>query len=147
MVRSSATTVDEFLDELDPEHRDVVEEVRATILDNLPEGYVEAVRWGMLTYEVPLDRSGPTYNGQPLMYAALTRQARHYSLYLTGPYSDEAGGEAFRAAYRETGKKLDMGKSCVRFRQLDDLPLDVVGDEIARLDVEEFLGIVDSVRG
>jgi len=144
MVRSTATSVEEYLDELDDEAASVVTEVRDTILASLPEGYVESMRWGMITYEVPMEVSGPTYNDQPLMYAAIAKQARHYSLYLTGPYSEAAAGDSFREAYRATGKKLDMGKSCVRFKRLDDLPLDVVGDEIARLDVDEFLGIVDS---
>lgn len=116
------------------------------ILANLPEGYVEAVRWGMITYEVPMDVSGPTYNGQPLLYAAIAKQQRHYSLYLTGPYSGPAAGDAFREACLATGRRLDMGKSCVRFRRLEDLPLDVVGDEVARLDVEQFLGLVDRAR-
>ena len=140
MARSTATTVEDYLDELDDDAAAVVAEVRDTILANLPEGYVESMRWGMITYEVPMELSGPTYNDQPLMYAALAKQARHYALYLTG------AGDSFREAYRATGKRLDMGKSCVRFKRLDDLPLDVVGDEIARLDVEEFLGIVDSPR-
>ena len=148
MARSSATTVDEYLDELDDESRAVVEEVRATILQHLPEGYVESMRWGMIAYEVPLELSGPTYNDQPLMYAALARQARHYAVYLTGPWSDPDGAlQDFRAAYTATGKKLDMGKSCVRFTQLDDLPLDVLGEEVARLDVDEFVGIAERAHG
>ena len=148
MARSSATTVDEYLDELDDESRAVVEEVRATILQHLPEGYVESMRWGMIAYEVPLELSGPTYNDQPLMYAALARQARHYAVYLTGPWSDPDGAlQDFRAAYAATGKKLDMGKSCVRFTRLDDLPLDVLGEEVARLDVDEFVGIAERAHG
>lgn len=148
MARSDAATVDEYLEELDDESREVLEQVRGTILANLPDGYVEAMRWGMISYEVPLEVSGPTYNDQPLTYAALARQARHYSVYLTGPWSDPDGALAeFREAYLATGKKLDMGKSCVRFKRLDDLPLDVIGDEIARLDVDEFVGIVERAHG
>ena len=102
----------------------------------------------MIAYEVPLEVSGPTYNDQPLTYAALARQSCHYSVYLTGPWSDPDGALAeFREAYLATGKKLDMGKSCVRFKRLDDLPLDVIGDEIARLDVDEFVGIVERAHG
>lgn len=144
MARSNAATVDEYLDELDDESRATVEHVRATILAKLPDGYIETMRWGMIAYEVPLEVSGPTYNDQPLLYAALARQARHFAVYLTGPWSDPDGALAeFREAYLASGKKLDMGKSCVRFKRLDDLPLDVIGDEIARLDVEEFIGIAE----
>lgn len=148
MARSSAETVDAYLEELDDDSREVVEQVRATILDNLPDGIVEGMRWGMISYEVPLERSGPTYNGQPLMYAALARQARHYAVYLTGPYSDPDGAlQEFREAYLATGKNLDMGKSCVRFRKLDDLPLDVIGAEVARYDVDEFIGMAERAHG
>lgn len=148
MARSNAATVDEYMDELDDDAAEVVETVRATILEHLPDGYVETMRWGMIAYEVPLEVSGPTYNDQPLMYAALARQARHYAVYLTGPWSDADGAlQDFREAYLATGKKLDMGKSCVRFKRLDDLPLDVVGEEIARLDVDEFVGIAERAHG
>lgn len=148
MVRSDAATVEEYLEQLDDDDRAVVEEVRRTILARLPEGYVEVMRWGMITYEVPLERSGPTYNGKPLMYAALARQARHFAVYLTGPWTDPEGAlEDFRAAYRATGRPLDMGKSCVRFRRLDDLPLDVVGDEVARVSVDDLVGIVERAHG
>ena len=144
MARSSAETVEAYLAELSDEDRAVVEEVRRTVLDRLPDGYVETMRWGMITYEVPLEISGPTYNGQPLMYAAVARQSRHFAVYLSGPWSDPDGAlEDFRAAYRASGRELDMGKSCVRFRDLDDVPLDVLGDEIARLPVDEFVGIAE----
>ncbi|HUH07429.1 MAG TPA: DUF1801 domain-containing protein, partial [Egibacteraceae bacterium] len=107
----------------------------------LPEGYEENLRWGMICYEVPLERSGPTYNGQPLMYAALAAQKRHMSLYLTGVYADESLLGDFRSRYLAAGKKLDMGKSCVRFKSVDDLPLSVVGDTIAEVGVDEFVAM------
>jgi uncharacterized protein YdhG (YjbR/CyaY superfamily) len=128
-------TVAQYLAELPDDRREAIATVRATILANLPDGMEDAVEWGMLTYQVPMERSGPTYNGKPLMYAALASHKRHMALYLTDVYIDEARLER----YRSTGKRLDMGKSCVRFRSLDDLPLDLVGETIRATTVDDFL--------
>ncbi len=131
MVQSKASTVAEYLAELPDQQRAEVSAVRDVILANLPDGYTEAMAWGMITWQVPLEVSGPTYNKQPLSYVALAAQKRHCSIYLTtvmGP-----GAESFRSRYLATGKKLDMGKSCVRFQSASDLPLDLIGEEIARM--------------
>ena len=90
--------------------------VRDVVLANLPDGYEEVMQYGMISYIVPTSILAETYNGQPLMYAALASQKRYMSLYLTNVYSDEGSAEWFRQRYAETGKKLNMGKSCVRFR-------------------------------
>lgn len=131
MVQSKATTVEQYLEELPPEKRDVVTEVRKTILDNLPEGYSESMNWGMISYEIPLEDYPDTYNGQPLGYLALAAQKRYYSLYMMGVYGDPEQEAKLEKGFEEAGKKLDMGKSCVRFRKLDDVPLDVLGELIA----------------
>lgn len=89
MVRSEAGTVEAYLEELPPERREVVSEVREAILEHLPDGYEETMNWGMVSYEVPLERYPDTYNGEPVMYAALAARKRHYALYLTGVYMDE----------------------------------------------------------
>ena len=143
-MRSTSTTPEEYLAELPDDRREAIERVRDVILQHLPEGYEEAVGHGMLTYSVPLVRHPDTYNGEPLVYAALASQKRNMALYLMGAYAD--GGEAFRAAYRATGKRLDMGKSCVRFRTLDDLPLELVGETIASLPVDEFVRRYEQAR-
>ena len=142
-MRSEAATVAEYLDSLPDDRRDGLEAVRRVILTNLPPGYVETMNWGMISYEVPLEVYPDTYNGKPLMYAALASQKHHMALYLTGVYSSEAERAAFEDAYRASGKRLDMGKSCVRFKRIDDLPLDVVGATIAAVPVEAF---VESTR-
>ena len=146
-MRSDAATVEEYLASLPDERRRDLIEVRQVVLANLPEGYEEAMNWGMITYQVPLDRHPDTYNGQPLMYAALASQQRHMAVYLTGVYADEAARTAFLTQYRATGKRLDMGKSCVRFRRLDDLPLEVVGEAIAAFGVDEFIELSERARG
>lgn len=139
MVSSKATTVEEYLGELPDDRRVAISEVRRVILDNLPEGYVETMNWGMIAYEIPLETQPDTYNGQPLAYAALASQKNYMSLYLWGVYGDESAAATFRERYEATGKRLDMGKSCVRFRRVDDLPLDVIADTIAATSADELI--------
>lgn len=144
MVRSKAGTVEEYLAELPEDRRSTVSAVRDVILANLPAGYVEGVQWGMITYSVPLEVSGKTYNGQPLGYVSLASQKNHLSLYLMGVYGERE--QEFRAEFEATGRKLDMGKSCVRFKRLDDLPLDLIGREVARQGVDDFVAKVRAAR-
>ncbi|UCD36771.1 MAG: DUF1801 domain-containing protein [Fidelibacterota bacterium] len=138
-MRSDASTVEAYLSELPPERRQALETVRQTILANLPAGIEEVMNWGMITYQVPLERYPDTYNGQPLMYAALASQKHHMAVYLTGIYASVEARRKFESAYKATGKRLDAGKSCVRFRKLDDLPLDLIGTSIASENVESFI--------
>lgn len=145
-MRSDAATVDEYLAGLPEERREAIGTVRDVILSNLPEGYEEAMRWGMIAYEVPLATEPDTYNGQPLMYAALASQKNHMAVYLTGVYADDRARESFLEAYRATGKRLDMGKSCIRFRKLEHLPLEVIAEAVGRYQVPEFLTLVTQAR-
>ncbi len=146
-MRSDAETVDEYLAELSEDWREAVARVRDVVLANLPDGVVEVMNWGMITYEIPLATYPNTYNGQPLMFAALASQKRHMALYLHSIYADEGARDRFEQAYRETGKRMDIGKSCVRFRSLLDLPLDVVADAIAAVDVPTYLETYERVHG
>lgn len=104
------------------------------------------MNWGMITYQVPLERFPDTYNGRPLMYAALASQQRHMALYLTAVYADPPARDRFLEAYRATGKRLDAGRSCVRFRRLDDLALDAVAEAVGTFGVDEFLAIATRAR-
>ncbi len=140
-MRSDAASVEEYLDSLPADRREAISTVREGILGALPDGYVEEMRWGMISYEVPLAIQPDTYNGKPLMYAALASQKRHMAIYLSGVYADPEARERFEAAYRATGRRFDMGKSCVRFRRLDDLPLEVIEDAIARHPVDDFVAL------
>ena len=139
MVRSDANTVEQYLAEIPDDRRADVEMVRETILANLPEGFVETMRWGMITYEVPLDTYPETYNGQPLMFLALAAQKNHLALYLTNVAFMPGGEERFKARYLETGRKLDMGRSCLRFKTADDLATDLVAETIRSTSLEEFI--------
>ncbi|MEE9270000.1 MAG: DUF1801 domain-containing protein [Candidatus Krumholzibacteria bacterium] len=144
-MQSRANTVAQYLSELPDDRRTAIEEVRRVVLENLPQGYEEAMNWGMITYQVPLEKYPDTYNGQPLMYAALASQKNHMAVYLTGIYMAEEARRKFEAAYKATGKRFDAGKSCVRFRKLDDIPLPLIGETIASIGVEEFVRRVKAI--
>jgi hypothetical protein len=146
MVSSAASTVEEYLAELPPERAAVIEQVRELVLANLPSGVVETMNWGMIAYEIPLERHADTYNGQPLLYAALAAQKRHYALYLHSVYASEDVAERLRAAYDDAGMKLDVGRSCVRFTRLDRLLPDAVAEAISAVTVDEYIELYEAAR-
>ncbi|WHT21252.1 DUF1801 domain-containing protein [Crossiella sp. CA-258035] len=143
-MQSSANTVEDYLAELPPDRRETVAAVREVVLANLPEGYEEGMDFGMICWHVPLSRYPDTYNGHPLGYVALASQKQYLSLYLMGAYAD---GDDFRARYEATGKKLNMGKSCVRFKKLADLPLELIGEVVAEVTPEQYIEIYEKARG
>jgi len=145
-MKSSATTPDAYVKSLPADRREAIRAVRATILKNLPKGYEESIDFGVLTYAVPLKRYPDTYNGRPLAIAALASQKQYMSLYLMCVYGSATLKTWFAAEFKKAGKKLNMGKSCVRFKSVDDLPLDVVGKAIARVSVDDFLRIYERSR-
>jgi len=142
-MRSEAATVEGYLAELADDRREAIEAVRTVILENLPSGYAEVMNWGMITYEVPLEIYPDTYNRQPLMFAALASQKNYMAVYLTGIYISDAARDEFEKAYRATGKRFDVGKSCVRFRKLEDLPLELIGETIASIPVVRLIARVE----
>lgn len=146
MARGEATSVDAYLAELPDDRRAVVAAVRKTILDHLPDGYVEGMAYGMIGYAIPLSRYPDTYNGQPLGYIALAAQKNYYALYLNGVYQDPEQLDHLRKAFAAAGKKLDMGKSCVRFRRLEDLPLNAIGEIVASTPPAAFIATYEAVR-
>lgn len=145
-MRSTASTPEEYLAELPADRSASLSTVRAVIRKHLPKGYEEAVNWGMITYQVPVQRLPATYNKQPLCYVSLAAQKNYNALYLMSVYGDEAHAAKLRAAFEKSGKKLDMGKSCVRFRSADDLPLDTIGEIVASVPVEKWIEIYQASR-
>jgi len=139
MVTSDASTVDAYLAGLPADRRIAIARVREIVNANLPSGYEEGMQFGMIGWYVPLSRYPDTYNGQPLGIAALASQKNYMAIYLNGVYSDPAIEKWFRRAFEASGKKLDMGKSCVRFTSLAALPLEVIGETIAKVSVEQLL--------
>ncbi len=146
MVSSKATTVSQYLSELSPERRALVGAVRDLIVENLPDGFEERMQYGMISYVVPLERYPITYNGQPLGIVSLASQKNYISLYLMGVYGSTEIVEWFELEWKATGKKLNMGKSCVRFRRLDDLPVELIGRVVARVSVDDYIQMYESSR-
>lgn len=139
MASSRATTVAQYLAELPADRRAVIAAVRDQVNAKLPRGYVETMNWGMICWEVPLSRYPDTYNGHPLSYMALAAQKGNYALYTLAADSDPALMAWLKEAFRAAGLKLDMGKSCLRFKGLDGLPRGVAGRLAAAATVEQFI--------
>lgn len=149
-MASPAATVSDYLAALPPERQHVITAVRQVILDHLDAGYAEGMQYGMIGYYVPHEVFPAGYHcdpRQPLPFAALAAQKSGFTLHLMGiymgPSGDDSGETAesqwFRAAWLATGKKLDMGKSCVRFKKLADVPLEVVAEAIRRMPAASFI--------
>jgi hypothetical protein len=148
-MQSKATSVSEYIAALPHERRAAIEAVRRVILANLDDDYEEGMQYGMIGYYVPHHVFPPGYHcdpRQPLPFACLAAQKNHVSLHLMGLYlgcgeGQDEGDEVrwFRDAWARTGKKLDMGKSCVRFRRADDVALEVVGEAIRRLPARTYI--------
>ena len=146
-MKSNAQSVKEYLNEIPLERRKAIDAVRRVILENLPEGYEEVMNWGMITYQVPLAIYRETYNGKPLMYAALASQKNYMAVYLCGLYCIRGMKKTFEEAFEAAGKKLDMGASCVRFKRLQDLPLDIIGRTISAVDIQTFVETAKTAHG
>ena len=164
MASSSAATVDQYLAGLADDRRELVGAIRDVVNTNLPPGYQEAMQYGMIGWSVPHDIYPAGYHTdptEPLPLAALASQKQHVSLYLMGVYvgsgdtdaavaagkpNEPAEAEWFRDAWLATGRKLNMGKSCVRVKKLDDVAFDVVGEAIRRLPVEEYIARYEASR-
>ena len=146
MVSSKAPTPEAYLAELEPERAVFLSRLRNLVNANLPDGYVERMSWGMIGWEVPLELYPDTYNGQPLVYAALAAQKNHTALYLNCVYASEERTERMRSAWAATGRKLDMGKSCLRFKRAEDVAEDVLAQTIRSIPVERFIAEYEAGR-
>jgi uncharacterized protein YdhG (YjbR/CyaY superfamily) len=145
-AKPQPASVEEYIASLPADRRQEVERVRQVVKRNLPPGYEEGIGFGMICYSVPLGAYRDTYNKQPLMYAALASQKNYLSLYLMPLYPDGTLDKRVRDAFAAAGKRLDMGKSCIRFKRADDLDLDVIGDVVAAVPMERWIEIAKSVR-
>jgi hypothetical protein len=145
-----AETVDAYLASLPDDRRAAIAAVRAVILENLPEGYEEGIQYGMIGYYVPHAIHPAGYHAnpkEPLPFVSLASQKSHMALYLMCVGGDADVQRWFEGEYRKSGKKLDMGKACVRFKKLDDLPLDLVGRTVARVPVAAYVARVEAMVG
>ena len=146
MVSSNAATPASYIAELPPERQALVSRLRDLINANLPAGYVERMSWGMIGWELPLERYTDTYNGQPLVYAALAAQKNYTALYLNCVNASTERTERLKQAWAASGKKLDMGKACLRFKRPNDVVEDVLAETIRSIPVETFIAEYEAGR-
>ena len=139
--------VEAYFAALDDEKRAVVLPVFETVRAAMPEGYRLGVQWRMPGWVVPLERFAESYNKRPLAYVSLAAQKNYNSLYLMAIYSDTDEDRRLRQAWARGGRTLDMGKSCLRFRTLADVDLDLVAETVAAFPVERFLAMYKRIRG
>ncbi len=132
--------------DLDADRRALLYPVLDTVRDAMPDGYRLGVYNGMLGWVVPLETYPNTYNKQPLAYVSLAAQKNYNSLYLMSLYSFPEKDAAFRADWAATGRTLNMGKSCVRFKSLADLDLDLIAREVASVSVDDFIAHYERVK-
>lgn len=147
-MQSKAPTVAKYLASLPADRRAAVEQVRAVILKNLGKGYAEGMTYGMIGYFVPHSVYPPGYHcdpRQPLPFAGLASQKQHMSMYLMCIYSDAKREAELRAAFAKAGKKLDMGKACIRFKRVEDLELAAIGKMIRDTPVKEYVARYESL--
>jgi hypothetical protein len=146
MTQPSQQSPDEYIEALPEDRKAAISAVRSVILANLPAGYEETVQHGMLSYVIPLAAYPVTYNKMPLLFAGLASQKNYMTVHLMNIYGNPADEEWFVQRYKATGKKLNMGKSCVRFKTVDDLPIDLIGEAVARTPVESYIKIYEDSR-
>jgi hypothetical protein len=146
MAGSKAPTPEAYLDELPPERAKFVSRLRDLVNANLPDGYSERMNWGMISWEVPSERYPDTYNGQPLVYAGLAAQKNYTALYLNCVCGSEERTERLKARWAASGRKLDMGKSCLRFKRPEDVAEDVLAETIRSIPVDRFIAEYEAGR-
>ncbi len=148
-MQSKAATVAQYLAGLPPDRRAAIQAVLKVIRANIDPAFAEGMQYGMIGWSVPHMLYPAGYHcdpKQPLPYAAIASQKNYMALYMGCLYADDSEVERFRKRWAATGKKLDMGKSCIRFRKLDDLPLDVIGEAFAPITVKRFIADYESSR-
>jgi uncharacterized protein YdhG (YjbR/CyaY superfamily) len=136
------TTVKEYLASLPEDRRKAIAKVRDAVNKGLPKGYQEGIQYGMIGWCVPHELFPSGYHcdpKQPLAFAGLASQKNHMSLYLMSVYGDTGHRQWFEEEWKKTGKKLDMGKSCIRFTKAADVPLDLITKAVARVPVDKFV--------
>src|SRR4029078_3700459 len=141
------TTVAAYLASLTPEKRAVIEQARALVHQHISKGHAEFMNWGVINWGIPLEQFADTYNGQPLCYVGLGAQKNHNAFYLLGAYDGSNGAKVLADAFKKAGKRLDMGKCCLRFKKLDDLGVTSVARQIAMSTPEDYLAYYKRTKG
>lgn len=145
-MKSKVKSVAEYIASLPEDRRGAIKAVRDVVKKHLPAGYVEGMDYGYIGWSVPLSVYPDTYNGQPLCYAALASQKSHMALYLMCAYAESPIKQRLVKGFKDAGKKLDMGKSCIRFKKLEDLPLDVIAEATAAMPMKKYIEIAKAAH-
>lgn len=143
---AAAQTSDQFLATLPSPAAEELKQVRDLVRRHLPAGYQEVVRKHMIVWEVPLARYAGTSNKQPLWYAALGAEKRYLTLHLMPVYASRTLQEKLAVGFQAAGKKLNMGKACIRFQSAQDLAPDVVGEVVGSVPLEKWVDIANAVK-
>jgi len=146
-MQSSATTVEQYLDELPAGRQEAMRRLRDTIVSNLPDGFMETMSYGMMGYVVPHDLYPAGYHcdpKQPLPFMSIASQKNFIAVYHMGIYSDPALLEWFTTEYpKHCPTKLDMGKSCIRFKKPELIPFDLIGELSSRMKVQDWIALYE----
>jgi Domain of unknown function (DU1801) len=145
-MRSSASSVEDYIAALTADRQATINAVRAVLRGNLDPEIEEGMQYGMIGYRVPHRVYPAGYHvnpKEPLPFLALASQKQNLALYLMHLYADPGELKWFQSAWAKAGKKLDMGKSCLRFRKLDDLALDVLGEALRRTSAKAYVELYE----
>ena len=145
-MASQFATVEDYLASLPDDRREAIAAVRAVILKNLPKGFEEGIQYNMIGYYVPHSLYPAGYHcnpSEPLPFISLASQKSHMAVYMFCIYSSEEMTNWFVEEYKKTGKRMDMGKSCVRFKKLENLPLELIGEAVGKISLEEFIAVYE----
>ena len=149
-MRIEADTVDEYIQGLPEDRKDVIMKLRHTILENLPDGFDERIHYSMPSYVVPHELYPAGYHvnpEDPLPFISIASQKNFVALYHMGIYADEELYDWFQAEYAErVPRKLDMGKSCIRFKRMDMIPYDLIGELVSRMTPQDWIERYESGR-
>lgn len=135
-------TFEEYLEAIPADRKEAVSKLRDAIKSNLQPGFEEGIQYGMIGFFVPHSVFPAGYHcdpKQPLPFAHIASQKNSINLYLMCTYGDTDLRDWFVSEYQKTGKKLDMGKSCFRFKKPEDIPYELVGQLISKISVETYI--------
>ncbi len=147
-MQSKAANVEQYLKEIPADRRNDINAIRGVLKTHLPEGYEEIMQYGMIGYVVPHRLFPAGYHcdpKQPLCFAGLASQKNHLSLYIMPLYAESPELTWFESEWKKSGKKLDMGKCCIRFRKVDDIPIDLIGKLVARWPVSRWTEVYQAI--
>lgn len=140
-MQSKATTVADYIAELPAERQQAIKTLRTLFKKHVPKGYQEMISFGHIAWCVPLKLYPDTYNGEPLMYVAITSQKHHMALHLVCAYMDARQHRKLEVGFKAAGKKLDMGKGCIRFRKFEDLALEPIAEVLAAWPMKDYIAM------